>query len=63
MYREAEGMPQDYVRAYMWYLLAYDSHPIFAKDFIALEPHMTHEQMAEAAKFAEEWKKTKQQPR
>ena len=64
MYSKGEGVPQDYVRAYMWYVLALASNQVLVvKRIVALEPHMTHVQMAEASKLAREWKRTKQQAR
>ena len=63
-YDNGLGVPQDLVRAYMWFTLSAaqgkDGAAVF-RDLIARR--MTPTQITEAQKFAREWKPTKQQPR
>ena len=63
-YDNGLGVPQDLVRAYMWFTLSAaqgkEGAAVF-RDLIARR--MTPAQIAEAQKFAREWKPTKQQPR
>jgi TPR repeat protein len=57
MYGAGEGVPQDYVLAYMWFNLAAAQGQKGAKsarDEIA--KRMTSEQVEEAQKLAREWK-------
>jgi hypothetical protein len=67
MYRDGTGVPQDYVRAYMWLTLAAQSPGLSAQypelDRMvrgALAHKMTPAQIAEAQKLASEWKPAKQ---
>jgi len=56
MYANGEGVPQDYVRAYMWFnLSAAQGNPPAAKDRDDIAKRMTHAQIAEAQKLAREW--------
>ena len=63
-YDNGLGVPQDLVRAYMWFTLSAaqgkDGAAVF-RDLIARR--MTSTQITEAQKLAREWKPTKQQPR
>ena len=63
-YDNGLGVPQDLVRAYMWFTLSAaqgkDGAAVF-RDLIARR--MTPTQITEAQKLAREWKPTKQQPR
>lgn len=57
LYRSAEGVPQDYVQAHMWYDLTVaqgDSFARYCRDEIAKQ--MTTSQIAEAQRVAREWK-------
>ena len=63
MYANGEGVPQDYVLAYMWLNLAAAQGgvswpegyaPSYRRDVVAKS--MTREQIAEAQKLAREWK-------
>ena len=57
MYERGDGVPKDYVQAYMWYILgaASGAHRGSARKN-ALAEQMTPEQIAEAEKLAQEWK-------
>ena len=64
MYRNGRGVPQDYVRAHIWFSLSAaqgDQDAVENRDLAAR--HMTPAQIAEAQKLAREWKPTKQTPR
>ncbi len=59
LYYNGQGVPQDYVTAYMWFILASvegDKLAIENRDLLAKE--MTPAQIAEAQKMAREWKPT-----
>jgi hypothetical protein len=53
MYDNGYGVPQDVVRAHMWYDIAGVDVAINYRDYVARE--MTPEQIAEAQKLAREW--------
>ena len=56
MYRTGEGVPRDYVLAYMWYNLAAAQMPfVIAGTRDRLEEQMTREQIAEAQRLSTEW--------
>jgi TPR repeat protein len=64
MYYFGEGVPQDLVRAHMWFNLGAAKGDLEAnalRDIV--EQRMTPAQIAEAQKLAREWKPTKQPPR
>ena len=64
MYAKGQGVPQDYVRAHMWFNIAAaqgDQDAVKNKDRAAAL--MTPAQIAEAQKLAREWKPTKKPPR
>ena len=52
MYASGLGVPKDLTQAYMWYAIAKALRQIKS-----LEPNMTRQQIAEAKRRAEEWKK------
>ena len=63
MYANGEGVPQDYVKAHMWFNLAGAQTTgsdregaVKARDAVA--ENMTSEQIAEAQRLAREWKPT-----
>ena len=57
MYGKGQGVPQDYVLAYMWFNLAGSfGAQLGNKHRDALAPRMTSGQIAEAQKFSREWK-------
>jgi uncharacterized protein len=63
MYKDGKGVPQDYVRAYMWLNLSTASMPVgpFGSEFAAKQrdevaSKMTPAQIAEAQKLTREWK-------
>jgi len=57
MYERGDGVPQDYVQAYMWYHLgAANGATRGAALRDALAKQMTPDQIAEAQKLAREWK-------
>jgi TPR repeat protein len=58
MYDKGNGVPQNYVQAYMWYSLAGASGSAKGpnnRDLIA--PKMTRVQIADAQRLAREWKR------
>ena len=62
MYEDGRGVPQDYVRAHMWFNLAASGASghdwmIKYRDLVAAK--MTPDQIAEAQRMAREWKPTK----
>ncbi len=65
MYRNGEGVPQDYVQAHMWYNLAASKFPPGERRDKAVENRyivakkMTPAQISEAQKLAREWKPKK----
>ena len=64
MYANGQGVPQDYVRAHMWFnLSAAQGNQGAAKNRDIAARRMTPAQIAEAQKLAREWKPTKQPPR
>jgi TPR repeat protein len=58
MYAEGRGVPQDYVRAHMWFsLAAAQGEQRAAKTLTEMaERRMTPAQIAEAQKLARDWK-------
>jgi TPR repeat protein len=55
----AEGVPRDYVLAFMWFTLAAaQGHPEARDAVDQLASHMTPEQLAKAQRLAREWKPT-----
>ncbi len=63
LYYMGQGVPQDYVRAHMWFNLAAaggDKVAARHRDIVAAK--MTPAQIAEAQKLAREWKPTTQRP-
>jgi TPR repeat protein len=64
MYSYGRGVPKDYVRAQMWFILsAEQGNQTAAKKREINAQHMTPAQIAEAQKLAREWKPIKQLPR
>jgi uncharacterized protein len=67
MYRDGQGVPQDYIRAHMWFNLAalgtsppwfgFQDHVVKNRDEVAAK--MTPAQIADAQRMASEWKPTK----
>jgi TPR repeat protein len=60
LYYIGQGVPQDYVRAHMWFNLAAaggDKAAAIRRDIVAAK--MTPAQIAEAEKLAREWKPIK----
>ena len=56
-------MPQDYVRAHMWFSLsAAQGEQVAVKTLEMAERRMTPVQIAEAQKLARDWKPAKQPP-
>jgi hypothetical protein len=61
LYANGQGVPQDYVRAYMWYNLA-AAHSLGTGDKLGADDQdvvarrMTPAQIAEAKKLAQKWK-------
>ena len=63
MYAEGRGVPQDYVRAHMWFnLSAAKGEQRAVKVLDMAERRMTPAQIAEAQKLAREWTPTTQPP-
>jgi TPR repeat protein len=64
MYAEGRGVPQDYVRAHMWFsLAAAQGEQSSAKTLVDMaERKMTPAQIAEAQKFAREWRPAARPP-
>ena len=64
MYAEGRGVPQDYVRAHMWFsLAAAQGEQKAAKTLIEMaERRMTPAQITEAQKLARDWKPATQPP-
>ncbi len=62
MYREGRGVPQDDVQAHMWFNLAAAQGHEGARKFRdnVLAERMTRAQVAEAQRFAREWKPKKE---
>jgi TPR repeat protein len=57
MYAKGQGVPRDYVRAYMWSSLsASKGHQDGAKNRSAVSKGMTPAQIQQAQKLASEWK-------
>jgi hypothetical protein len=62
---EGQGVPQDYAKAYMWYIFAASRFPpgewrdnaVNNRDIVAKK--MTPAQISEAQKLAQEWKPKK----
>ena len=60
MYGNGEGVPQDYVQAYMWLNLAVvQGHENARKGRDIVYKNMTPEQIVEAQRLAREWKPKK----
>jgi uncharacterized protein len=68
MYAEGQGVPQDYVLAYMWADLAASSatdamiRDIAVKDRDTVAANLTRAQIATAQRLAQEWKPTTPSP-
>jgi uncharacterized protein len=63
MYAEGRGVPQDYVRAYMWFSLsAAQGEQRAVKTLEIAERRMTPAQISEAQKLARNWKPITQPP-
>ena len=64
IYAKGRGVPQDYVRAHMWFSLsAAQGEQKAAKNLIEMaERQMTPAQITEAQKLAREWKPAAQLP-
>jgi TPR repeat protein len=63
MYAEGRGVPQDYVRAYMWFSLsAAQGEQRAVKTLGMAERQMTPAQIAEAQRLARDWKPARQPP-
>jgi TPR repeat protein len=61
MYDSGWGVPQDYVKAHMWFnLSAAQGEQDAAEDRDKVAQRMTSAQIAEAQKLAREWKPTTQ---
>jgi TPR repeat protein len=57
LYAQGQGVPQDYVRAHMWFnLSAAGGNQEAVKDRDTITHRMTPDQIAEAQKLAREWK-------
>ena len=57
MYANGQGVPQDYALAHMWFNLAASrGEPGASEARDTLAKHMTPDQVAEAQRFAREWK-------
>jgi len=56
MYGKGHGVTQDYVQAYMWYILAAQGEKDTGELRDGLAKQMTPAQIAEAQKLAREWK-------
>jgi TPR repeat protein len=57
MYAKGQGVPEDYVRAHMWFnLSAAHGNKVAAKNRDLLALSMTPAQKAEAQRLAREWK-------
>jgi TPR repeat protein len=63
MYGEGRGVPQDYVRAHMWFSLsAAQGEQSAVKGLEMAEQRMTPAQIDEAQKLARDWKAATQRP-
>ena len=63
MYAEGRGVPQDYVRAHMWFSLsAAKGEQKAVKTLEMAERQMTPAQITEAQKLARDWKPATQPP-
>ena len=63
MYVEGRGVPQDYVRAHMWFSLsAAQGEQRAVKTLEMAERRMTPAQINEAKKLAHDWKPATQPP-
>jgi hypothetical protein len=59
MYQEAQGVPEDFVQAYMWFhLAATDGETPSAERRDILAMKMSYTQITETQKRAREWKST-----
>jgi TPR repeat protein len=57
MYARGQGVPQDYVRAHMWFnLAAAQDYQLAAGQRNSIARRMTRAQIAEAQKLAREWR-------
>ena len=56
LYEDGEGVPRDYLLAYMWYnLAAAQGNVIAGRDRDDLEERLTREQIVEAQRMSTEW--------
>lgn len=55
MYRDGQGLPQDHVRAYLWFSLASDADEDALKMRDELSKKITPRQITKAKKMATEW--------
>ena len=57
MYEKGKGMPKDYVEAYKWFSIAGESGNGYGRSYREKigKQKMTHDQIAEAQRLAEEW--------
>ena len=55
MYRDGKGLPQDYITAYQWYLLAGSDDEAVKTELKSLESRMTAADIAEAKAGAQSW--------
>jgi TPR repeat protein len=63
MYAEGRGMPQDYVRAHVWFSLsAAQGEQGAVKALDMVQRKMTPAQIMEAQKLAHDWKPAQQPP-
>ena len=63
IYAKGLGVPQDYVRAHMWFSLsAAQGEQMAVKTLEMAEQKMTPAQITEAHKLAREWKPATQRP-
>jgi uncharacterized protein len=65
MYELGNGVPQDYVRAYMWFALvaSHGTRAYATRGMERVAQQMSPEQIAEAQKLAREWKPTAESKR
>ena len=59
MYTEGEGLPRDYVTAYMWFsLAAAQGNEEARKNLDIVERNLTTDERAEAQRMARDWRPT-----
>jgi hypothetical protein len=65
MYEQGNGVPQDYVLAYMWFALvaSHGTRPYAMRGRDRVAQQMSPEKIAEAQKLAEEWSPKLEQKR